>query len=150
MATGEPNLYDTRSAAILWDDENLYISPSGLREPFVCSSKESRSLYSENDLEVFYWWRRLLLWTWSECTNTSFTVSIFYLEGLLTKTHGLMFPELDVLKIRDNDFRRWLWSYRGLFWFGTHPRGLRWAVLDYDMPDAVKVDGKNQWLLLCW
>lgn len=53
MVTGEPGLYDTRSAA-LWDDENLYIA-FWAEEPFVSAAQKERDsiIFLENDLEVF-------------------------------------------------------------------------------------------------
>ena len=53
MVTGAPGFYDTR-AAVLWDDQNLYIG-MWLEEPYVEAhqTKTGSLIWLENDAEVF-------------------------------------------------------------------------------------------------
>ena len=53
MATGEPALYETR-AAVLWDDDNLYIG-FWIEEPYPRAKLTQRDslIFQENDVEVF-------------------------------------------------------------------------------------------------
>ena len=53
MVTGDPAIFDTRSAA-LWDDQNLYIA-YWIEEPFVEAALTERDslIFNENDVEVF-------------------------------------------------------------------------------------------------
>src|SRR5208283_2332973 len=53
MATGEPAIYGTR-AAVLWDDQNLYIA-FWVEEPFVQAklTEKNSLIFNENDAEVF-------------------------------------------------------------------------------------------------
>src|SRR5262245_59938430 len=53
MVTGQPAIFDTRTAA-LWDDQNLYVGFS-IEEPFVEAHLSERDslIFAENDVEVF-------------------------------------------------------------------------------------------------
>src|SRR5258706_6755320 len=53
LITGKPAIHDTR-AAVLWDDENLYIGVR-LEEPFVHAkfTTNNSPIYYDNDVEVF-------------------------------------------------------------------------------------------------
>ena len=143
MVTGEPGFYDTRAAA-LWDDEYLYV---GFRaeEPFVRATLTERDslLFQENDLELFidggdcYYELEInalgtiyeVLFVWRDAFNArpEFRAP----EWELTRRNVLSFA---------GDYDRTPRS----FWRGTHPRGARWAFLDWDFPGlrtAVHVDG---------
>lgn len=144
MVTGEPGLYDTRSAA-LWDDENLYIA-FWAEEPFVNATQKERDsvVFLENDLEVFIDGGDCYYELEVNALNTVYEV-FFIWKDAYKKGGRFDVAEFDVFKEKvmtfgGNDDRA-----GDSFWWGKHPRGLRWAFLDYDMEGlktAVKVDGK--------
>jgi len=143
MVTGEPGLLDTRAAA-LWDDEYLYIG-FWIEEPFVEARLTERDslIFTEKDVEVFI--------DGGDCyyefeINALGTVYEVFFVWRDAYTRGSRFdvPEFDLLgrqaltfggnEDRDIDY----------FWWGSHPRGLRWAFLDWDLPGlrtAVQVQG---------
>ena len=144
MVTGEPGLYDTRSAA-LWDDENLYVA-FWAEEPFVSAiQKEQDSIvFLENDLEVFIDGGDCYYELEVNALNTIYEV-FFIWKDAYKKGGKFDVPEFDVHKEKAMTFGGNDDRAADSFWWGRHPRGLRWAFLDYDMPGlqtAVKVDGK--------
>jgi hypothetical protein len=143
VVNGAPGVYDTRSA-ILWDDTNLYVG-FWCEEPFVRASLTERDslVFLENDVEVFidggdsYYefeinalgtiYEVFFVWKDAYRRGGRFDVPEFDLHGAGVRTFG-----------GNHD--------RGgsSFWRGSHPRGSRWAFLDWDMPGlraAVHVDG---------
>lgn len=144
MVTGEPGLYDTRSAA-LWDDENLYIA-FWAEEPFVNATQTERDsiIFLENDLEVFIDGGDCYYELEVNALNTVYEV-FFIWKDAYKKGSRFDVAEFDVFKERAMTFGGDYDRSGASFWWGRHPRGLRWAFLDYDMPGlktAVKVDGK--------
>jgi hypothetical protein len=133
MLTGTPAPMAT-SAAVLWDEVNLYIR-FWAEEPNLSATMTERDalLFFENDLEifidggdsyyqlefnalgtvyeVFYIWRDAYQWggTWDQ-------------------------PRFDVHHPRIHSFGGDYERTRDTFWTGAHPRGRRWAFLDYDLP----------------
>lgn len=144
MATGEPALYDTRSAA-LWNDENLYIA-FWAEEPFVNATHKERDsiIFLENDLEVFIDGGDCYYELEVNALNTIYEV-FFIWKDAYKKGSRFDVPEFDVYKEKAMTFGGNDDRAADSFWWGRHPRGLKWAFLDYDMPGlqtAVKVDGK--------
>jgi len=144
MVTGEPGLYDTRSAA-LWDDENLYIA-FWAEEPFVSASQKERDsiIFLENDLEVFIDGGDCYYELEVNALNTVYEV-FFIWKDAYKKGSRFDNAHFDVFKEKAMTFGGDYDRAGDSFWRGRHPRGLRWAFLDYDMPElqtAVKVDGK--------
>lgn len=143
MTTGEPGYFDTRAAA-LWDDENLYIS-FWVEEPFPEAHQTERDsiVFVENDVEVFI--------DGGDCyyefeINAAGTVYEVFFIWHDAYRHGSRFevPEFDVLDRKGLTFGGDYDRQGRTFWRGTHPRGLRWAFLDWDFPglkSAVHVDG---------
>jgi hypothetical protein len=140
MVSGEPGFYDTRAAA-LWDDEFLYVA-FWAEEPFVRASLTERDslIFLENDLELFI--------DGGDC--------YYELEiNALGTVYEVFFIWKDAFEKFDASewdlARRDVLSFAGnydrdaeTFWRGTHPRGARWAFLDWDFPGlqwAVHVDG---------
>jgi hypothetical protein len=143
VVTGAPALYDTR-AAVLWDDENLYIG-FWIEEPFVEAriTKRDSLIFLENDVEVFIDGGDTYYEFEINALNTIYEV-FFIWKDAYKRGSRFDVPEFDVLE-RDaltfggNDDRT-----GEHFWNGTHPRGLRWAFRDWDFPGlktAVHVDG---------
>lgn len=144
MVTGEPGLYDTRSAA-LWDDENLYIA-FWAEEPFVSAAQKERDsiIFLENDLEVFIDGGDCYYELEVNALNTVYEV-FFIWKDAYKKGSRFDNAQFDVFKEKAMTFGGDYDRTGDSFWRGSHPRGLRWAFLDYDMPElqtAVKVDGK--------
>ena len=144
VVSGTPALYDSRAAA-LWDDENLYIA-FWCEEPYVAAHLAERDslIFMENDVEVFidggdtYYELEL---------NALGTIyEVFFIWQDAYQRGGIYdVPEFDLLNRRAASFGgnhdRSGWK----FWRGSHPRGGRWAFLDWDFPGlqvGVQVQGK--------
>ena len=140
MVTGEPGFFDTRMAA-LWDDRCLYVA-FRIEEPNVNARITERDdfVYNENDVEVFI--------DGGDCyyefqVNALGTIyEVFYIwQDAYRPGSRFDRPEFD-LTTRDVDV---LGGFQDIMRFGKHPRGKRWAFMDWDMPglrSAVYVDGK--------
>jgi len=140
MVTGVPGFLDTRMAA-LWDDENLYIG-FWIEEPDVQAhfTKRDSPIYFENDVEVFI--------AGPDCyyefeINACGTIyEVFYIwQDAYRKGGAFDKPEFDLLT-RTVDI---LGGFQDGLRYGKHPRGRRWAFMDWDFPglqSAVHVDGK--------
>jgi hypothetical protein len=143
MVTGDAAPFDTRAAA-LWDDQNLYIG-FWVEEPFVEAQLTERDalLFLENDVEVFI--------DGGDCyyefeINALGTIyEVFFIWRDAYKRGGKFdVPEFDLLSRKALSFAGNYDRNGATFWWGTHPRGPRWAFLDWDYPglrSAVFVDG---------
>ena len=139
LVSGAPGLLDTRIAA-LWDDEHLYIG-FWVEEPRVRARFTERDsfLWTENDVEVFvggddcYYELQVnalgtvyeVLYVWQDAYRSS---DRFVRAGL-----DLAARNVDVLGGFQDGSRH-----------GRHPRGKRWAFMDWDLPGlrcAVRVEG---------
>lgn len=144
MVTGDPGFFDTRSA-LLWDEQNLYVA-FWVEEPFVEAQLTARDslIFNENDIELFI--------DGGDCyyefeINALGTIyEVFFLwQDAFTKGSRFDVPEFDVRSRHAVTFGGDYDRTPKSFWRGTHPRGLRWAYLDWDFPglrSAVRVDGK--------
>src|SRR3954447_11377612 len=143
MATGGPALHDTR-AAVLWDDENLYVG-FWVEEPHPTARQTERDalIFRENDVEVFI--------DGGDCyyefeINALGTVyEVFFIWRDAYRRGGRFdVAEFDLLDRKALSFAGNFDRTNDHFWWGTHPRGPRWAFLDWDFPglrSAVHVDG---------
>jgi len=139
MVTGAPGFLDTRMAA-LWDDENLYVT-FWVEEPNVQAHFTQRDapVYFENDVEVFI--------AGPDCyyefeINARGTVyEVFYIwQDAYKKGGEFDKPEFDLLA-RTVDV---LGGFQDGMRYNKHPRGRRWAFMDWDFPGlqaAVHVEG---------
>ena len=144
MVTGEPGLYDTRSAA-LWDDTHLYIA-FWAEEPFVTATQHQRDsiVFLENDLEVFIDGGDCYYELEINALNTIYEV-FFIWKDAYQRGGRFDVPEFDVHQPDALTFAGDYDRTGASFWWGRHPRGPRWAFLNYDLPGlqtAVHVDGK--------
>ena len=140
MASGEPAFFNTQAAA-LWDDINFYVA-FWIEEPFVRAKLTERDslIFQENDVELFIDGGDCYYEFEINALNTIYEV-LFVWKDAIGKFTG---PEWD-LRTRNvlsfgGDYDR----DPATFWRGTHPRGLRWAFLDWDLPglrSAVHIDG---------
>lgn len=144
MVTGDPGIFDTRAAA-LWDDEHLYLA-FWAEEPCVRATLTERDslLFLENDMEVFIDGGDCYYELEVNALNKIYEV-FFIWKDAFVKGGKFDVPEFDVFKEKAMTFGGDYDRSGKSFWWGTHPRKLRWAFLDYDMPGlrtAVNVDGK--------
>ncbi|MBV9082529.1 MAG: carbohydrate-binding family 9-like protein [Acidobacteriaceae bacterium] len=141
MASGEPGFYDTR-AAVLWDDEFLYVG-FWAEEPFVRANLTERDslIFLENDLELFIDGDDSYYEFEVNALGTIYEVFFIWKDAYANfDTSEWNLENRNVLSFAGNDDRN-----AETFWRGTHPRGPRWAFLDWDLPGlkcAVHVDGR--------
>ncbi|WP_245189763.1 carbohydrate-binding family 9-like protein [Lunatimonas salinarum] len=144
MVTGDPGLYDTRAAA-LWNDKYLYVA-FWAEEPFVSATQTERDsiVFLDNDLELFIDGGDCYYELEINALNTLYEV-FFIWRDAYKKGGKFDVPEFDITKETAFTFGGDYDRTGSTFWWGRHPRGTRWAFLDYDMPGlqtAVNVDGK--------
>jgi hypothetical protein len=139
LVTGEPGYWDTRMAA-LWDDQKFYVG-IWVEEPNVQAqfTKRDSPVYQENDVEVFI--------AGPDCyyelqVNALGTIyEVFYIwQDAYKKGNSFDNPDFDLVS-RNVDI---LGGFQDVLRYKKHPRGKRWAFMDWDFPDlqtAVRVDG---------
>ena len=144
MVSAEPGWFDTRAAA-LWDDENLYVA-FWIEEPFVEAHQTVRDalVFLENDVEVFIDGGDCYYEFEINALGTVYEVFFVWRDAC---TRGSRFdtPEFDPYSSAALTFGGDYDRSGPHFWRGTHPRGLRWAFLDWDLAglrSAVHVDGR--------
>ena len=143
LVTGAPAVLDT-SASILWDDDNLYIA-FWATEPAVVATMTSRDelLFFENDLEIFIDGGDAYYEL--EFNALGVRYEAFYIwRDSFTRGGRWDTPRFDVHNPLVHSFGGDYEPSRDSFWTGNHPRGTRWAYLNYDLPGvalAVSVSG---------
>lgn len=143
MVSGAPGLFNTQ-AAILWSDTHLYVAFRA-EEPFVEAHLTERDaiIFLENDLELFIDGGDCYYELEVNALNTVYEVFFIWKDAY---QRGSRFdtPAFDVFSTQALTFGGDFDRSGPSFWYGTHPRGLRWAFLNYDMPGletAVQIDG---------
>lgn len=139
LVTGESAPLDTQMAA-LWDDDNLYIG-FWVEEPHVQAEFTERDspIYMENDVEVFIAGKDCYYEFEINALGTIYEV-FFIWQDAYQKGSAFDKPEFDLLSQRVDV----LGGFQDNMRFGKHPRGKRWAFLDWDfsgMKSAVHVAG---------
>jgi hypothetical protein len=139
LVSGEPAFFDTRMAS-LWDDRNLYFA-YWLEEPAVRATLTERDsfIWIDNDVELFLDGEDCYYELEINAFNTVYEVFFVYQDAL---KRGSRFdtPEFD-LYTRNVDV---LSGFQDPGRYGKHPRGKRWAFMDFDFPGlqtAVRVEG---------
>ena len=139
MVSGEPALYDTRVAS-LWDDERFYVA-YWIEEPQVRATLTKRDsfVWNDNDVELFV--------AGDDCyyeleINAFGTVyeAFFVWQDALVRGSRFDRAGFDPMG-RNVDL---LGGFQDASRWGRHPRGRRFAFLDFDLAGletAVKVDG---------
>ena len=135
LVSGEPTIHDTR-AAVLWDDERLYIG-IWLEEPDVRGDLTQRDdlIYNDNDAEVFIAGRDAYYEFEINALGTIYEV-FFVWEAAYERGGYADVPELD----RDHTQVR---PFNGVG-LKNHPRGPRIGSWAWDFPGVqwgVEVDG---------
>jgi Carbohydrate family 9 binding domain-like len=143
MVTSAPGIYNTQTA-ILWNDEHLYIAFIA-EEPLVEAKQTERDsiVFLENDLEVFIDGGNCYYELEVNAANTVYEV-FFIWKDAYTKGSQFDIPAFDVHQPQAYTFAGDYDRSGANFWKGTHPRGVRWAFTNYDLPGlqtAVQVDG---------
>jgi hypothetical protein len=140
MVSGEPALYETR-VACQWDDERFYVA-YWVEEPQVRATLTERDsfIWNDNDVELFV--------AGDDCyyeleINAFGTVyeAFFVWQDALVRGGRFDRPEFDLYERRVD----LLGGFQDASRFGRHPRGRRWAFLDFDLAGletAVRVDGR--------
>ncbi|RLT24260.1 MAG: hypothetical protein DWI30_01615 [Chloroflexi bacterium] len=144
MISGAPGPFDTQ-CSVVWDDDALYVG-FWVEEPFVTATQATRDalVFLENDVEVFIDGGDCYYEFEINALGTIYEV-FFVWQDAWRKGSYWDTPEFDV-----HDHAAILFGGNHdrvgqHFWRGTHPRGLRWAYRDWDMPglqSAVFVDGQ--------
>lgn len=129
LVTGKPAPLNTRMAA-LWDDQNLYIG-FWIEEPHVQAKFTERDspIYMENDVEVFIAGKDCYYEFEINALGTVYEV-FFIWQDAYKKGSVFDKPEFDLLSQRVDV----LGGFQDNMRFGKHPRGKRWALLDWDFP----------------
>jgi hypothetical protein len=140
MVSGAPALYDTR-VACLWDDRFFYVA-YWIEEPQVTATLTERDsfIWKDNDVELFV--------AGDDCyyeleINAFGTVyeAFFVWQDALRAGSRFDRPELDPRGPKVD----MLGGFQDASRFGRHPRGRRFAFLDFDLAGlqtAVRVDGR--------
>jgi len=143
MVTGQPGFFDTRMAA-LWDENYLYIG-YWLEEPFVEAHLTERNsiIFQESDVEVFIDGGDCYYELEINALGTMYDVMFIWRDAY---SRGSRFdvPEFDLYDREVYTFGGDYDRIASSFWKGTHPRGTRWAFLDWNFPGLkanVHVDG---------
>jgi hypothetical protein len=142
VGAATPALYESR-AAVVWDQRALYIG-FWVEEPHVRARLTERDslIFLENDVEVFIDGGDTYYEFEINALGTVYEV--FYIwRDAYARGGRFDVPEFDI-------FARKALTFGGNhdrsgehFWRGTHPRGTRWAFLDWDFPGletAVEAD----------
>ena len=140
LVSGQPGPFDTRMAAT-WDEEALYVA-FWVEEPRVTATLTERDsfIWFDNDIEVFIGGDDCYYEFEVNALNTVYEVFFVY-QDALKKGSRFDCPEFDLYS-RDVDV---LSGFQDATRNGRHPRGKRWAFMDWDFPgmrSAVMVDGK--------
>jgi len=135
LVRGAPGIHDTR-AAVLWDDEILYVG-YWVEEPFVLGTLTERDsyIYTDNDVELFIAGRDAYYELEINSLGTIYEV-FFIWEEAYERSGYARIPEFD----RAGEGVR---PFHGVG-FKNHPRGPRIGFWRWDLPGlktAVHVDG---------
>jgi len=139
LMDGSPAFLETR-CAVLWDDRNLYVA-FWISEPKIRAQMTERDsrIYLENDVEVFIGGDDCYYEFQINALGTVYEV--FYIWQEAYKRGGRFDrPEFDLCSANVDV----LGGFQDGSRYEKHPRGKRWAFMDWDFPglkSAVKLDG---------
>jgi len=140
MVSGQPAIYDTR-VALQWDDERLYVA-YWVEEPQVKATLTARDsfIWNDDDVELFVAGDDCYYELEINAFGTLYE-AFFVWQDALRRGSRFDRPELDLYS-RDVDL---LGGFQDASRWGKHPRGRRFAFLDFDLAGlqvAVRVDGR--------
>lgn len=144
MASGMPAPLAT-TAAVLWSETHLHIA-FWAEEPTPVATLTDRDalLFFENDLELFIDGGDAYYELEFNALGTIYEV-FFVWRDVATPGSRWDNPRFSVQSPRVHSFGGDYDRGTTAFWTGNHPRGTRWAYLDYDLPGLdlrVQVDGR--------
>jgi hypothetical protein len=139
LVSGVPGLLETRMAS-LWNDDALYVG-FWVSEPNVQARLTERDslVWNENDIEVFIGGEDCYYEFEMNALGTVYEV--FYIWQDALKEGGRFDRSEFDLRTRSVDV---LGGFQDGMRYGKHPRGRRWAFMDWDFPGlraAVQVQG---------
>jgi len=139
MVSGEPALYDTR-VACQWDDERFYVA-YWIEEPQVRASLRERDsfVWNDNDVELFVAGDDCYYELEVNAFGTVYEAFFVWQDALV---RGSRFERLGFDPLSRNVDM--LGGFQDASRWGRHPRGRRYAFLDFDLAGletAVRVDG---------
>lgn len=137
LVSGQPTRYETR-VQVLWDERFLYVGYT-IEEPNVQAqfTKRDSPIYQENDVELFIAGEDAYYEFEINALGTIYE-GLFVWQDVYESSGISQLPGLD----RNNPQTR-SQEFNGVGFRG-HPRGRRWAFLDWDFPDlrsATQVQG---------
>ena len=140
MVSGQPAIYDTR-VALQWDDERLYVA-YWVEEPQVKATLTARDsfIWNDDDVELFVAGDDCYYELEINAFGTLYE-AFFVWQDALRRGSRFDRPELDLYS-REVDL---LGGFQDASRWGKHPRGRRFAFLDFDLAGlqaAVRVDGR--------
>jgi hypothetical protein len=143
MASGDPAPLETK-AALVWDDECLYVG-FWVEEPYPKAHLKERDsiIFTENDVELFIDGGDCYYELEINALGTVYEV-FFIWRDAYARGSRFDIPEFDLLTRKALSFAGDFDRKPESFWWGTNPRGPRWAFLDWDFPGLqakVHVDG---------
>lgn len=143
MVTGDLGMYDTKSA-MLWNNTHLYFAFEA-EEPFVEAKLTERDsiIFQENDLEIFIDGGDCYYELEVNAANTIYEVFFIWRDAYL-KNKKFNIPQFDVHQDQAYTFGGDYDRTPDSFWKGTHPRGIRYAFTNFDLPGlqtAVNIEG---------
>lgn len=140
MVSGAPALYETR-VACQWDDERFYVG-YWIEEPQVTATLRERDsfIWNDNDVELFVAGEDCYYELEINAFGTVYEAFFVWQDALRrgsrfdAKGFDPMSREVDLLG-----------GFQDASRYGKHPRGRRFAFLDFDLEgleSAVRVDGR--------
>ena len=137
LVSGKPTLYET-TIKVLWDDQYLYVGYE-VEEPNVKAKFLNRDdlIWQDNDVELFLAFDHSYYEFEINAHGTIYE-GLFVWQNEYKKKGFNQVPEIN---IEDPDVRHQPFNGVG---YPNHPRGKRWAFLDWDFPglkSAVHVKG---------
>ncbi|MHA1124401.1 MAG: carbohydrate-binding family 9-like protein [Candidatus Heimdallarchaeota archaeon] len=139
LVTGEKAPLETKIAT-LWDNEYLYVAFC-VEEPDIQATLTERDslVYSENDIELFIAGEDCYYEFQINALGTIYEVFFIWQEAY-TKESRFYTPEFNLLTKKIDV----LGGFQDVLRYEKHPRGKRWAFMDWDFPGlktAVTVQG---------
>lgn len=133
IANGKRATYSTR-AAVLWSQEHLFVR-YWAQEPFLAGTmmKRDQLLFNENNVELFIDGGDTYYELEVSANNVVYEVLFAWQDNFASTV--ARHPELEPVRAGAHTFGGNNDRSAPVFWRGTHPRGVRWAYLDWDLPD---------------
>ncbi|MFT0762913.1 carbohydrate-binding family 9-like protein [Actinomyces sp. F1_1611] len=132
IVNGKRALYQTQ-VAVLWSEEHLFVR-YWAQEPYLSGTMLERDqlLFNENNVELFIDGGPFYYELEISANNVVYEVLFAWRDYF--DSHGDEYPELDPMRRKAYTFGGNNDRESDRFWLGDHPRGVRWAYTDWDLP----------------